>query len=401
MRLPGFDAEAAIYRCARNYATLSGPTWGSSGTGSQVYWPTEVTPSLSSNQSGAVVPALPLGNGGLGGGGGGGVGANCPTIGPPCDSKCHCTLHPCHGSPRLEFICGAGFKCEGGKCVCPAPNTACGVNLCTNTQTDPNNCGACGNSCNGGTCVGGKCSCPAASGLALCSGNTCTNLQTDANNCGSCGNKCNPGVGCVEGLCQCPQGQGWTDEQNSCVGAVREYSATLHGPPGTSASIDMCYCTLGPPPMNNETPYLCTQKHFLFIADRVKGYWKFLDPTCCTSQGLSLCGSSCVNLSSDPQNCGTCEGQCSATQICQNGMCVDCPAGTSDCGNTNTCCSSAGCCQLAQGLVCCDPMICATTPDNIATCCIQVIDGVCCDGVDCGSCQSSSSNPACGACCPR
>ena len=179
-------------------------------------------------------------------------------------------------------------------------------------QTDANNCGTCGNSCNGGSCVRWWCDdCSTAAGLTLC-GTTCVNLQTDASNCGSCGHQCIQGVGCVDGLCQCPQGQSWTNVQSSCSGAVRQGRwPPCTGPKGTSASIDMCYCTLGPSgtPMANQTPYECTQAHVLGIAGSVTGLWTFTDPTCCTS-GLSFCNGNCTDLQYDAQktadNADTC-----------------------------------------------------------------------------------------------
>jgi hypothetical protein len=44
---------------------------------------------------------------------------------------------------------------------------------------------------------------------------------------------------------------------------------------------------------------------------------------CCSScaPGLADCGSSCVSLSSDPQNCGGCAHSCPSGESCQNGFC--------------------------------------------------------------------------------
>ncbi|MCX6777953.1 MAG: hypothetical protein NT157_03635, partial [Candidatus Micrarchaeota archaeon] len=41
---------------------------------------------------------------------------------------------------------------------CPSGETDCS-NLCKNLQTDPDNCGTCGNDCGEGTCTAGVCSC--------------------------------------------------------------------------------------------------------------------------------------------------------------------------------------------------------------------------------------------------
>ena len=48
---------------------------------------------------------------------------------------------------------------------CPAPAAICGQDgLCTDLQTDADNCGACGNSCGGKACVAGKCATPTEGG---------------------------------------------------------------------------------------------------------------------------------------------------------------------------------------------------------------------------------------------
>jgi hypothetical protein len=301
--------------------------------------------------SAAVVPALTNGNGG-------GVGPNCPTF-TPCDSNCMRTVHPCQGGSFSESCCLPGFRCESGTCVCPAPSSNCGTS-CSNTQTDPNNCGSCGHSCNGSSCVGGACNCSSA-GLTLCGG-TCVNVQSDAGNCGSCGHQCIAGVPCVAGLCQCPQGQTWSDVQTQCNGAVRQITATLNGPPGGSASIDMCYCTLGPAGTlaASLTPDQCTQAHILGIAGSVTGIWNVPDSTCCTSQGLSVCGTSCKNLSSDPKNCAQCGRVCTtsianAFPLCDNGVCTfDCDLGLAECSYRDGNRSFTVCCQPpANGIATC------------------------------------------------
>lgn len=56
--------------------------------------------------------------------------------------------------------------------------------------------------------------------------------------------------------------------------------------------------------------------------------------------GFSLCGRRCVNLSDDPANCGTCFHSC-LSGTCTNGSCVPCPTGTTACGGM---CCPAGLC---------------------------------------------------------
>ena len=93
--------------------------------------------------------------------------------------------------------------------TCPAGTTDCG-GVCLDLQTDVNNCGACGNVCPEAEpgfdvgCAAGNCffmrerAC--AEGLSSCN-EVCVNRQTDPANCGTCGNVCAPGQICFGGLC--------------------------------------------------------------------------------------------------------------------------------------------------------------------------------------------------------
>jgi hypothetical protein len=96
---------------------------------------------------------------------------------------------------------GDSGECEGGGTVCSG--------LCTDTQTDPGNCGTCGNSCgtasSGFECIMGKCKCEADAGEVLC-GTVCVDILTDNNNCGACHHICQEVQGtsstCSAGTCQ-------------------------------------------------------------------------------------------------------------------------------------------------------------------------------------------------------
>ncbi len=82
---------------------------------------------------------------------------------------------------------------------CFSGTVQCG-DTCVATQTDNNNCGACGAACTGGNvCVAGACVCPA--GQGVCNG-VCTAVATDPKNCGSCGLACGAGQACNQGVCQ-------------------------------------------------------------------------------------------------------------------------------------------------------------------------------------------------------
>lgn len=142
-------------------------------------------------------------------------------------------------------------------------------------------------------------------------------------------------------------------------------------------------------------------------------------------EGLSKCGASCKNLSSDPGNCGACGKQCQGIMVCVNGTCT-CPEGSSDCGgicrdlsvdprNCGACgnvCSGGnicvdGVCQCPPGSEKCaeDCVDVTNDPLNCGGCNIKCAGGqVCCNGMcanlqkdplNCGACGSSCGNEAC------
>ncbi len=111
--------------------------------------------------------------------------------------------------------------------VCPTGTTDC-TGICVDLQTDVDNCGTCGNVCPEGQpgfvrgCAAGTCffmrerAC--AEGLSSCNG-VCVDRQTDPANCGACGNVCAAGEICFGGLCardhRC--GAGLTNCNDICV----------------------------------------------------------------------------------------------------------------------------------------------------------------------------------------
>ncbi|MBI4702653.1 MAG: hypothetical protein HY744_16145 [Deltaproteobacteria bacterium] len=100
-----------------------------------------------------------------------------------------CEFLGLQGAPTMLCFAAGGTPCDSSCCLpgsatpncCPAPT------LCTNLQTDEQNCGVCGTVC----AAGRTCGPPGA----------CRDLARDEGNCGTCGNACLSGAACCGGVC--------------------------------------------------------------------------------------------------------------------------------------------------------------------------------------------------------
>jgi len=132
---------------------------------------------------------------------------------------------------------------------------------CVNKSNDASNCGGCGTVCSSATpnCINGTCSaCP--TGQVLCNG-VCADLTKDPLNCGKCGTTCTSGQICAGSTC------------TSCPAA---------------------------------TPTVCNNTCVFGL--------------CCPS-GQTFCQGSCLDTSTDNNNCGSCGHMCPYPQICNGGTC--------------------------------------------------------------------------------
>lgn len=107
----------------------------------------------------------------------------------------------------VPTLVGAVLFVTSGLTGCSTEQSKCGSGLsecngeCLNAKTDPNNCGACGNSCASPlVCSSGSCS-DSCAGTQVACGRACVELASDALNCGKCGNKCENGATCTDGKC--------------------------------------------------------------------------------------------------------------------------------------------------------------------------------------------------------
>ena len=124
-----------------------------------------------------------------------------------------------HGSGQLTVTY---HECKTGDC-CPTGTATCGGAVCIDLQTDPLNCGGCGNVCpSGQVCQGGGCTPPPPPP----SGSTVK---------GSCDTDSSAGSGCVEFV-----GSSFTPDSAKALCVVAP-----DGPPGATATWSSGSCKSG------------------------------------------------------------------------------------------------------------------------------------------------------------
>ncbi|MFO0631177.1 MAG: hypothetical protein U0325_36900 [Polyangiales bacterium] len=118
----------------------------------------------------------------------------------------------------------------------------------------------------------------------------------------------------------------------------------------------------------------------------------------------SACGPTCVDLTLDPANCGTCGHACGSREVCVAGRCqLNCPTGQQQCGTacTDVATDRANCggcgMRCPTGQVCADGACALTCGAALATC----VPGV--NGLDAASGEPYCANTRvdrenCGAC---
>lgn len=334
---------------------------------------------------------------GQGGSGGGGV----PTSG--CNLTETRCLNQCVNLEANSTFCGscnvqckAGELCVSGECVagdtCPATvpdkNTQGG---CTNQDSDPSCCGADCSRCSAAlACVDGSCVEPSSCKGDLCLG-ACTNLFDDPLNCGKCGNSCKPGEVCSAGVCSsactngllqcCGKCVDPTTDPVHCGGCDPSCPEAASGA-GGGAPVESA-CSMGYRKCTGTTP-ICSAC-VCVSSDQ-----------CTVIEQKTVCGDSCVELGTDPQNCGTCGTSCGPNQKCSNGACISgsCPAGKTACGgacvdlqsDAANCGSCGTACDLANTGKVCDLGVCTadcTLPrERCGATCVDISQ----DPLNCGKC---------------
>ncbi len=359
----------------------------------------------------------------------------CPDAGSDCSNVCKNLRNDPSNCGHCANVCMANDTCVDGQCTpCPAfpdagvPQEALECsNVCVDWLNDPNNCSGCGNVCPSGVCRGGNCISPCLSD-AQCSGGTpycdviggfCVGCLTSigcptgevceirpigANGAqsfcdrplGSCGAGtwdcsqnpeqpvCDPSTGdCVQCLtsADCPDG-GYVCNAGACA----ESCAPIPAPASICTGGDIC-------------------PRWAPICDEARGLCGVCaeESDCPTGMTCELgqcvgnivdCDGTCADLTSDPNNCGSCGHSC-GDGLCVDGSCQPCPSGDSVCSHTCVDLSSDHANCGACGNACpsnstCTNASCVPCPDGDAGYSLWGCTGYCADfrhdPDNCGAC---------------
>ena len=238
---------------------------------------------------------------------------SCPSGQTDCDSLCVNLNSNSKNCGACGNACQAGYVCRQGNCLlsCPEKYTNCNEK-CTDLQNDLENCGSCGHACQQGeTCTDGECKIYCPETRTLC-GNACYDLSTDFNNCGECGHACSENQMCVNGECA----EVCSGTTIKCL-SQEETEETPAAYTCADPKVNNVYCG-------------CTEESVGQNCDsNVETELGFCSEGACVricNSGYYDCGMlgglNCVDLQTDPMNCGSCENQCMDGQSCVGGECV-------------------------------------------------------------------------------
>jgi hypothetical protein len=275
---------------------------------------------------------MPGGAGGTGGTGGTGQGAPPTGMGAP-----------------VGGACGNGVTC--------GPGAGCCSGVCRDFSSDTSHCGGCSRPClPGQVCTGGVCmstmpgggppdsgeppdggpsdglpapsSCgsgPACGQGRSCCDDVCVDISSSPTNCGGCGMACGAGQTCCNG---------------GCFGVM---SCPPDAPPDLTTC--SCRCEDGRPPCGSSC---CGMGQTC-----VDGTCSSLDAAgeCETiddcDEGTDCCEGSCVDTTTDRQNCGACGATCAEGTECCDGRCVSLLTGA-NCGACGNMCPPGACCRNGE-----------------------------------------------------
>ncbi|MBK7863074.1 MAG: hypothetical protein IPJ65_31585 [Archangiaceae bacterium] len=366
--------------------------------------------------------------------------------GASCPSGTQCTTDPV--GPRMAcFPTSCAGIGNANQCARGASTTGrCCGGGCVDTLNDRAHCGYCGHGCGAGQiCLSGTCTAPVNCATSLadtsclldagvvgrCCGGACgsPNYQTDPENCGGCGQRCPVGNLCSAGQCRagdggtgfctsttvCPTGTSCSSVLQKCVTDTcgpADQASPCSGPPTSNGASRAC-CGSTCTDLNADSNNCSACGHHCSAGTFCNNGVCRASPTCtvsnsgadCPAPGGGVgqcCGTACVNRGTDTQNCGACGASCAAGHVCRNGNC------TWPDGGFGSCLTGVGC---PSGTVCennkCLPLTCA--PGSSGAACgfgrgvgasqYFTTTGTCCNGACVDFKQDPQNCAACGASC--
>jgi hypothetical protein len=234
---------------------------------------------------------------------------------------------------------GVSFSCIDGECHLECPVSPVFLGNCNGQledgcevalDTDPANCGACGNACKEGeVCWRAACGCPP--GYTQCGGE-CTQLDRDPKNCSACGREC--ALSDVDaGAWPCADGGLPPHYGPICAGSSCAIGCgDGFGDCNADTCGDGCETYLGNDPKNcGACGHACLPEQACIMGKCE-----------CENPALSLCNGACVDLMKNEVACGSCGNVCPGYRdffdrqrgkpTCELGRCsYYCPPGRADC----------------------------------------------------------------------
>jgi len=157
--------------------------------------------------------------------------ANCGACGNACQPRAVCVPTDDGGSGQCECQRGQVLP-DGGTTILLCNGT------CTDITTDPKNCGGCGGS-GGAVCGTGQVCAPNDAGGGVCQtscgtavecNGACVTLSSDPHNCGACGNVCAQGYGCHPTPNGSTPGTCLPDAVVACIGTPGQVAPIFDSP---------------------------------------------------------------------------------------------------------------------------------------------------------------------------
>lgn len=182
---------------------------------------------------------------------------------------------------------------------------------CVDERFDPQNCGSCKSQCPVGKLCSNGTCGVTCLGGSSQCGDRCTDLRDDPSNCGACGNACGLFNVCSNGVC--------TPIAPAPDGGVLAYC---------SVAPDLTLCNSTCVDVTSDISNCGTCNHYCTLPQMcVAG-----ECTCTDSANPTFCSNQCTNTMTDNLNCGTCGAACLVNQVCNSGSC-ECAAGYTSCSS--------------------------------------------------------------------